>query len=1030
MSLVPSDFLSPSIYADGIPHFELGELRRENPVVWVEEPATATFAGGKGFWLVLNHADVSHVSRHPEDFSSSRGTSFLRDQRPRDVAVLRRMMLNMDPPEHSSLRKIVNRAFTPQSIRRQLSDAITRHAKEVVDSVAEAGSVDFLGSVAAEMPLLVLADVLGIPAEDRSLLYSWTNRLVGLDDPEYGGDPQAFLSAFTEMFAYAREVTEERRARPTDDLWSTVANAEVDGEMLTPDDLDRFFQLLVIAGNDTTRNLIANTMLTLSRHQDQFNLLRQDLSLLPGTIEEVLRFSPSVIQFRRTATRDLVLGGQQIAEDDKVIINYASANRDETVFTDPDRFDIKRDPNPHISFGDGTHYCLGANLARLQTRVLLTELFERLPDIEVTGEPVRMQSSFMNGIRHLPVEFTPVRAHAPRPALLAPGPTPPAGCPAAHQTPAATETPAAVEASATAEASGQAHGTPLLVLFGSNFGTAEDVALDLAAAGRDRGFDVSVASLDEAVDALPTAGAVLVTTATYNGTPPDNAVEFAQWIGEKTPDLTGVRFAVFGCGNHEWAATFQDFPRFVDDRLQSFGASRFHRRGEGDAAEDFDGAIAAWEQELWPRLAQEFGLNLAVDTPISEAVLQIEFLPADRPSPFVRSLGAQPMRVLNSRLLTQAQNAVDVRPVRHMDLELPTDVTYEAGDHLGVIPHNSPALVDRVTKRFGLDPESWIRLTATNRPSFLPVGERLTVGQLLTDYVELQDVASRRDIERLLQHTEYPWSRERLEKLLDTQTYRAEVLDRRLSVMDLLEEHPTSRLPFTAFLELLRPLAPRYYSIASSPAVQPGVCSITVGALVDTARSGQGTFTGTCSNYLFEQREDRVIHAFVRDTASPFRLPADPSTPLLMIASGTGIAPFRGFLQERAAAKVAGTDLGPALLVFGCRHPQGDLLYGTELEKLAAAAGTDLAFAYSRVEGLPRIYVQDRLTQLGAKALDLIDQGGAAYICGATAMADGVRASMLELRSGLRGDSAADAEAWLGTLVGQGRWLVDVWASG
>ena len=1057
MSLVPSDFLSPSIYADGIPHFELGELRRESPVVWVEEPVTATFAGGRGFWLVLNHADVSHVSRHPEDFSSSRGTSFLRDQRPRDVAALRRMMLNMDPPEHSSLRKIVNRAFTPQSIRRQLSDAITRHAKGVVDAVAEAGSIDFLGSVAAEMPLLVLADVLGIPAEDRSLLYSWTNRLVGLDDPEYGGDPQAFVSAFTEMFAYAREVTRERRARPTDDLWSTVANAEVDGEMLTPDDLDRFFQLLVIAGNDTTRNLIANTMLTLSRHPDQFRLLRQDHSLLPGTIEEVLRFSPSVIQFRRTATRDLVLGGQQIAEDDKVIINYASANRDETVFADPDRFDIKRDPNPHISFGDGTHYCLGANLARLQTRVLLTELFERLPDIEVSGEPTRMQSSFMNGIRHLPVEFTPERRQAPRPtAILTPGPTPPAGCPAGTGTPApgptppagcpaatgtpatetpttgtpGTETPAVVDAAA-AEASSRAHGTPLLILFGSNFGTAEDVALDLAEAGRERGFEVSVASLDEAVDLLPTAGAVLVTTATYNGTPPDNAVDFAQWIGEKTPDLSGVRFAVFGCGNHEWAATFQDFPRFVDDRLHAFGASRFHWRGEGDAAEDFDGALAAWEQELWPRLAEEFGLNLAADAPaLSEPDLQIEFLPADRPSPFVRSLGAQPMRVLDTRLLTRAQNTVDVRPVRHIDLELPMDVTYQAGDHLGVIPHNSSALVDRVTKRFGLDPESWIRLTATNRPSFLPVGERLTVGQLLTDYVELQDLASRRDIERLLQHTEYPWSRERLEKLLDTQTYRAEVLDRRLSVMDLLEEHPTSRLPFTAFLELLRPLAPRYYSIASSPAVQPSACSITVGALAAPARSGHGTFAGTSSNYLFEQGTDRVIHAFVRDTASPFRLPADPSTPLLMIASGTGIAPFRGFLQERAAARAAGTVLGPALLVYGCRHPQSDLLYGNELEELAMAAGTDLAYAYSRVEGLPRIYVQDRLTQLGAKALDLIDQGGAAYICGANAMADGVRASMLELRSALRGDSPEDAQSWLSTLAEEGRWLVDVWASG
>jgi hypothetical protein len=193
-----------------------------------------------------------------------------------------------------------------------------------------------------------------------------------------------------------------------------VVNAEVDGERLSEGDLDRFFQLLMIAGNDTTRNLIANALLTLSEHPDQFARLRADLSLVPSAIEEVLRFSPSVIQFRRTATRDLELGGQKISENDKVVISYASANRDEDVFDDPGRFDITRDPNPHISFGDGTHFCLGANLARLQTRVLLTELLTRLPDIEASGPATRLRSSFMNGIKHLPARFTPVaRSAAP-----------------------------------------------------------------------------------------------------------------------------------------------------------------------------------------------------------------------------------------------------------------------------------------------------------------------------------------------------------------------------------------------------------------------------------------------------------------------------------------------------------------------------------------------------------------------------------------------------------------------------------------
>jgi len=452
------DLAHPDHYANGIPHAVLAELRRESPVVWVDEPASGSFPGGPGFWAVLRHAEVSHVSRTPADFSSWRGTSFLRDPKPSDVKVLRRMMLNMDPPEHSNLRKIVNRAFTPQAIRRQLFDSITRYARAVVDSVCEEGKIDFVTAVAAEMPLRVLADVLGVRTEDRHLLFKWTNALVGLDDPEHGGDPQAFVAAFGEMFAYGRERTKEKRAHPTDDVWSTIVNAEVDGDRLSDDDLDRFFQLLVTAGNDTTRNLLSNTLLTLSEHPDQFARLRADLDLVPSALEEVLRFAPSVIQFRRTATRDLELAGQHIAENDKVEINYASANRDETVFADPDRFDITRDPNPHLSFGDGTHFCLGANLARLQARTLLTELLTRLPDIQASGPPTRLRSSFMNGINHLPAEFTPVPSSS-RPTAV-PGFTPPA--------------PTTTEATVSPPAADRPdHGTPLLVLYGSNFGTAE-----------------------------------------------------------------------------------------------------------------------------------------------------------------------------------------------------------------------------------------------------------------------------------------------------------------------------------------------------------------------------------------------------------------------------------------------------------------------------------------------------------------------------------------------------------------------------
>ncbi len=400
----------PDTYAKAMPYETFARLRREAPVAWIDEPARPEHGveAGPGFWAVTRHADVDAVSRDQATFSSWRGTTFLHDPKPHEVPLLRQMMLNMDPPEHTNLRRIVSRVFTPRAVA-ELVDSIEGYAATIVDRIAPNGEADFVEQVAAEMPLLVLADVLGIPGSDRHLLFDWTNRLIGYDDPEFGGDEKQFRSAFAEMFAYAAEETEKKRATPGDDVWSRIVNAEVDGERLTPGELDRFFQLLVVAGNETTRNHLTGGLYALSLHPDQWARLRRDPDLLPRALDEVLRWWPPVIQFRRTATKDTTLAGQPIAEGDKVVIFYASANRDETVFDDPDRFDIDRDPNPHLSFGIGPHFCLGATLAKLEARVMLTELFRRLPDLEVAGSPERLRSNFINGIRHLPVRFTPQR---------------------------------------------------------------------------------------------------------------------------------------------------------------------------------------------------------------------------------------------------------------------------------------------------------------------------------------------------------------------------------------------------------------------------------------------------------------------------------------------------------------------------------------------------------------------------------------------------------------------------------------------
>ncbi|MGQ4601264.1 cytochrome P450 [Nocardia sp. R6R-6] len=399
------DLGHPDTYADGVPYETFAQLRCEAPVAWVDEPAYEGFNGGPGFWAVTRHADIVEVSRNPEIYSSHVGATFLRDQRPRDLAALQQMMLNLDPPDHSKLRKIVSRVFTPKMVNGTF-ESVARYAHEIVAALEPNSEIDLVAKVSSEMPLMVLADLLGAPASDRHLLYSWTNRMVGLDDPAYGGRP-AFFSAFQEMFAYAEAQTTIRRRNPGDDVWSLVVNAEVDGERLTTDELQRFFQLLMIAGNETTRNLLTGAILTLDAHPDQWAQLRSDLELLTPAIEEILRFHPPVMQFRRTAMADGELGGQRIAAGDKVVMFYVSGNRDETVFTDPDRFDIHRNPANHLAFGIGTHFCLGNSLARLEARVLLGELFARFPQMRVAGPPQRFRSNFINGYRELPVALGP-----------------------------------------------------------------------------------------------------------------------------------------------------------------------------------------------------------------------------------------------------------------------------------------------------------------------------------------------------------------------------------------------------------------------------------------------------------------------------------------------------------------------------------------------------------------------------------------------------------------------------------------------
>ena len=401
------DLLDRDRFTEGIPHEWFSWLRANAPVFHHDEP------DGDGFWVVTRHEDIVTANRDAATFSSAqeRGGVVSLDTPAAPVEgqeMAGNMMLFMDPPGHTRYRKLVNRGFTPRMV-----GALEPHLREltvrIVEDAIAKGECDFVVDVAAELPLEVIAELLGVPSEDRFKLFEWSNRMIGSEDPEYRVSDENLMDAQVELYMYAQALAEARRADPRPDIVTTLLNAEVDGDTLSELDFNLFFLLLTVAGNETTRNAIAHGMHAFLENPDQWALLVSDPEArIDGAVEEILRWATPVMFFRRNCTRDTELGGQVIREGEKISLWYISANRDESVFDEPFRFDITRDPNPHIAFGGGgPHFCLGAHLARLEIRLLFEELARRVPQLESRGTPDRLRSNFVAGIKHLPVRLGP-----------------------------------------------------------------------------------------------------------------------------------------------------------------------------------------------------------------------------------------------------------------------------------------------------------------------------------------------------------------------------------------------------------------------------------------------------------------------------------------------------------------------------------------------------------------------------------------------------------------------------------------------
>ena len=385
---------SPDTFATGVPHEALAALRREEPLQLVYG------AAGERSWRVTRHADIAAICRNPQTFSS--GAFGLSAEQQASL-----VLINMDPPAHTRYRQLVSSGFSPRAVH-AMEPEIRRRAEALVLRGLELGECDFVSDVAARLPLEVICDLLGIPAEDHDLVLGWSTQMVASEDPEFNSSPELVAWAQTQAFGYFDELARKRRSHPGTDLVSQLVGAEIDGERLSELELGLFCILLLIGGNETTRNTLAHAAIALTDHPDQRRRLLADPALLPTATDEMLRYSSALMQFGRTATADVQLHGETIRVGEKLQLWFTSGNRDESVFTDPDTFDVGRAPNPHLTFGGGgPHICLGASLARLEIRLMLEQLLMHAPEFVVTGPAVRLRSSSINGVKHLPVRMGP-----------------------------------------------------------------------------------------------------------------------------------------------------------------------------------------------------------------------------------------------------------------------------------------------------------------------------------------------------------------------------------------------------------------------------------------------------------------------------------------------------------------------------------------------------------------------------------------------------------------------------------------------
>lgn len=726
---------------------------------------------------------------------------------------------------------------------------------------------------------------------------------------------------------------------------------------------------------------------------------------------------------------DTVIGGHyRIPKDQGVSISIPALHRDPAVWDDPETFDIDRflpenearlHPHAYKPFGSGERACIGRQFALTEAKLALALVLQRF----ALSDPHDYRLDIRETLTLKPDNlYIRARRRQPHERLFG-----------AESSNMREEAP---DADLTAV---NGAGEAFIAAYGSSLGTARDIAEQMVARAASAGFNARCMPLDTLVDDLPETGILAVVTATYNGHAPDSAITFEKRIGAGAFDPVRrphLRYAVLGCGNTQWR-TYQVFPKQVEQALAATAARPITARGEADGNGDFEGMAEAWLDGFWQALGET---NARKDM---AATVSVRFLDEQATRTQILPEGACALRVIRNEALVRDpaglwdfSREAPLQSARHLILELPEGVEYLTGDHLAVYPSNPPQQVTRAATALGLSIADTLVLSRPTDSKSLPVDRVLSVGQVLANFLELQDPASRRNVRVLADHSPCPHTRVQLEALVgedeaSRHRFQSEITAKRLSLIDLLERFPAIRLPFAVFIGLCPPLRPRFYSISSSPLTSPRQLSLTVGTVTGPAWSGAGIYRGVASNFLYGLEAGSSLLGFIRTPSPAFAPPADPRIPMILIGPGTGIAPFRGFLQERGQQAATGERVARSLLFSGCRHPRHDAFYAEELQAWQDQGLVTLRQAFSCVEDHPYRYVQDALWADRREIRTGLEAGATIYVCGDGArMAPAVRGCLIRIHRDQYGSSEDQACAWLEELMHRGRYRQDVFGPG